>query len=427
MSKRIIIPVLFLIIIEALYFSFQCFYLKPVKTETEISFDQQKKLITFDFPYPIPKNYFFKNFKIIPETKGEFVFKKYEPSFSFFNNHPGLKTKLPNLFQEIQFIPDKIERDKTYKVKNFDKEFSFSLPSPKPKEISFDEEEKKIEITFFEPIEEDYFFEKFQLEPSIAGEYTFLNSNTKVIFKPETIEEDKDYKIEILGKDVSFKIESPKVEKLYFDKIKKEIFITFTKPIEEPKFFENFKIRPSLKGNFSFDESRTKVVFKPDKIEEGKNYQVEVLGEKLAFKIEPQKKSESQPQPEPQPQLATGEKFIDINLSEQKLRLYQGGKVTAEYRTSTGKPGMSTPTGDFQVLSKEGNHWSAQYGLYMPYSLRFYDAFYIHELPYWPGGYREGEEHLGIPVSHGCVRVGIGAAENVYNFAEIGTKVVIHK
>jgi lipoprotein-anchoring transpeptidase ErfK/SrfK len=34
---------------------------------------------------------------------------------------------------------------------------------------------------------------------------------------------------------------------------------------------------------------------------------------------------------------------------------------------------------------------------------------------------------LGIPVSHGCVRVGIGPAENVYNFATIGTKVVIHQ
>ena len=63
----------------------------------------------------------------------------------------------------------------------------------------------------------------------------------------------------------------------------------------------------------------------------------------------------------------------------------------------------------------------------MPYSLRFYNGYYIHELPYWPGGYREGEEHLGIPVSHGCVRVGMGAAQNVYNFADIGTLVIIHK
>jgi len=59
--------------------------------------------------------------------------------------------------------------------------------------------------------------------------------------------------------------------------------------------------------------------------------------------------------------------------------------------------------------------------------LNFYNGYFIHELPYWPGGYREGENHLGIPVSHGCVRLGIGAAAKVYQFAAIGTKVVIHK
>jgi len=119
------------------------------------------------------------------------------------------------------------------------------------------------------------------------------------------------------------------------------------------------------------------------------------------------------------------EKFIKIDLSEQKLQLWQDDKMIEEYSVSTGKPGMKTPTGEFQVLGKEENHWSVKYSLYMPYSLRFHSDYFIHELPYWPGGYREGEEHLGAPVSHGCVRLGIGPAKIVYNWAHVGTKVVV--
>jgi len=51
----------------------------------------------------------------------------------------------------------------------------------------------------------------------------------------------------------------------------------------------------------------------------------------------------------------------------------------------------------------------------------------LHELPEWANGYKEGQNHLGIPVSHGCVRLGIGDAAQVYNWAEVGTPVYIHK
>jgi lipoprotein-anchoring transpeptidase ErfK/SrfK len=52
--------------------------------------------------------------------------------------------------------------------------------------------------------------------------------------------------------------------------------------------------------------------------------------------------------------------------------------------------------------------------------------FGIHELPEWPGGYKEGANHLGIPVSHGCIRLGVGPAKQVYDWTEVGTPVVIY-
>lgn len=52
--------------------------------------------------------------------------------------------------------------------------------------------------------------------------------------------------------------------------------------------------------------------------------------------------------------------------------------------------------------------------------------FGIHELPVWPDGIKEGENHLGTPVSHGCVRLGVGPAEFLYNWTPIGTPVKIY-
>ena len=63
----------------------------------------------------------------------------------------------------------------------------------------------------------------------------------------------------------------------------------------------------------------------------------------------------------------------------------------------------------------------------MPYWLGMGTGrFGFHELPIWPSGYREGENHLGIAVSHGCIRLGIGPAEFLYNWVEVGTPVVIY-
>lgn len=120
-------------------------------------------------------------------------------------------------------------------------------------------------------------------------------------------------------------------------------------------------------------------------------------------------------------------KYIDINLAKQHLSVFEDGKLLGTYRISTGKRGMATPTGNFKIMAKRGRAWSKKYKLYMPYFMQFTGVGHgIHELPEWPGGYKEGAAHLGIPVSHGCVRLGIGPAESVYGWAEVGTAVVIH-
>lgn len=127
------------------------------------------------------------------------------------------------------------------------------------------------------------------------------------------------------------------------------------------------------------------------------------------------------------PKILNG-KYIDINLSSQVLTTFQDGQVLNAYMISSGKRGMDTPKGTYKIENKTPRAWSKTYGLFMPNWMAIVPSgkFGIHELPEWPSGYKEGAAHLGTPVSHGCVRLGVGAAKTVYDWAPLGTPVVIY-
>lgn len=118
---------------------------------------------------------------------------------------------------------------------------------------------------------------------------------------------------------------------------------------------------------------------------------------------------------------------IEINLKNQKLIYYIGGQAWKEFTVSSGKSSTPTPKGTFKIVNKSKKAWSKAYGLWMPYWLGLdRGGIGIHELPVWPNGYREGANHLGTPVSHGCVRLGIGAAQYLYDRVDIGMEVIIN-
>lgn len=120
------------------------------------------------------------------------------------------------------------------------------------------------------------------------------------------------------------------------------------------------------------------------------------------------------------------DKYIQVDISEQKLKYFEDGYELGEFKISSGKKGYATPVGEFSILNKNKLQYSKKYNLYMPYWMNFYTIYGLHELPYWSNGYREGENHLGVPVSHGCVRLGIGPAKQLFDWAEVGIKVYIN-
>jgi lipoprotein-anchoring transpeptidase ErfK/SrfK len=123
-------------------------------------------------------------------------------------------------------------------------------------------------------------------------------------------------------------------------------------------------------------------------------------------------------------------KKIVINLDEQRMRVYEGGALLHDWPVSTGMEDSPTDRGTFQILSKEEMAFASQWDLWMPYFMAIYrvggDVHNgIHELPILENGQRLWEGHLGSPASYGCVILGIPEAETLFDWAEIGTLVIV--
>lgn len=126
---------------------------------------------------------------------------------------------------------------------------------------------------------------------------------------------------------------------------------------------------------------------------------------------------------------AGGGKRIVIDLSEQHLYAYQGNALAHSFVVSTGMPGAGTRTGTFRVLDKYRNAYASTWNLQMPYWMGIYWAGSlengIHALPILSNGQRLWKGYLGTPVSYGCVILGTQQARTLYQWAEVGTPVVI--
>lgn len=122
---------------------------------------------------------------------------------------------------------------------------------------------------------------------------------------------------------------------------------------------------------------------------------------------------------------------IRIDISDQRLYQYQDGKLIATHVVSTGKWSMPTPIGSFSIHNKISTAYSRAYHLYMDNWMAITpDGKYgIHSLPYWRlkngGIYYEGVAHLGIRVSHGCVRLSPKESAELFKWAGVGTPVTI--
>ncbi len=120
---------------------------------------------------------------------------------------------------------------------------------------------------------------------------------------------------------------------------------------------------------------------------------------------------------------ASQERYIAADLEKMELVLYASGTPIAHVPIlSKGRHGTpwETPTGSYDVKTKEEKHFSSIGRVWMPYSLQVYGNYFIHGWPY---------ESDGTPVpqgfSGGCIRLATADAKKVYEFASLGTPVYV--
>jgi len=124
-----------------------------------------------------------------------------------------------------------------------------------------------------------------------------------------------------------------------------------------------------------------------------------------------------------------GAKKIVISISQQHLWAYNGDQVVYSFVASTGLATSPTKPGTFRVLDKIPNAYASTWNLQMPYWLGIYYVGSIengiHALPILSNGQRLWSGYLGRPVSFGCIVLDTQAAHQLYDWADVGTPVVI--
>lgn len=128
-----------------------------------------------------------------------------------------------------------------------------------------------------------------------------------------------------------------------------------------------------------------------------------------------------------------GEKKITVDLSEQHLKVQLGDFVVREFDVSTGASKTPTPVGETKIILKQEVRVGAKAPHYvMPKYMMFRAGGYgFHALPSLGGDgglfWTEARNHIGRPVSHGCVRLLPEDAEWLFDFTDIGTAVAVQR
>jgi lipoprotein-anchoring transpeptidase ErfK/SrfK len=107
---------------------------------------------------------------------------------------------------------------------------------------------------------------------------------------------------------------------------------------------------------------------------------------------------------------------VVVSIPLQRAYVYRGGGLIGVTTVSTGKPGHRTPTGRFDILQKRAKHFSNLYNnAPMPYMQRLT----------WGGIALHAGQIPGRPASHGCVRLPLAFARNLFEVTSVGASVHI--
>jgi lipoprotein-anchoring transpeptidase ErfK/SrfK len=126
----------------------------------------------------------------------------------------------------------------------------------------------------------------------------------------------------------------------------------------------------------------------------------------------------------PKEQIASsgnGERWIDVDLTNQRVYAYEGDVVVNSFIVSTGTWMTPTVTGKYKIYVKirSGSMHGPGYFLPdVPYIMYFHKGYGLHGT-YW-------HNNFGTPMSHGCVNLRTDEAGWLFGWASVGTVVNVH-
>ncbi len=126
-----------------------------------------------------------------------------------------------------------------------------------------------------------------------------------------------------------------------------------------------------------------------------------------------------------------GKKKFVVDISQQRCWRYEGDKLLNTWRCSTGR-NNSTRVGKFRVQSKIRKAYGSTWNIWMPWWLGIYWSGPIengiHGQP-WNAktGRRTWAGLVGTPITYGCVMLNDKAAKTLWEWADIGTTVIIKR
>ncbi len=101
---------------------------------------------------------------------------------------------------------------------------------------------------------------------------------------------------------------------------------------------------------------------------------------------------------------------IRVDLTRQQMTVIKNHEPPIVWKISSGRAGFETPTGSFIVQRLDADHLSDEYDQApMPYAIFFSRGLAIH------GTYERG---LGRPASHGCVRLSVEHARELFDWVD---------
>lgn len=122
------------------------------------------------------------------------------------------------------------------------------------------------------------------------------------------------------------------------------------------------------------------------------------------------------------------EHWVDINLSMQKETFYEGDVAVRTNLVTTGKPGYSTPTGNFSIIRRVYNEHMVGGSIGTSEYYDLYDVLYTQYFT-WQGHalhYAWWRSVFGVTGSHGCVNQDYYSSLFAWNWLTLGSRVTIH-